>query len=156
VHCYLLRARLTLKSASVPASPDRKLCQGEHDDSSSSPVYCVKLRTVLRACVTSLLKAQDPMHHEMACEMAAEACRDRATTLLAHCNQTTRPCYIQSLLLTLCARRAYVCTRTTPPPGRCWDAIWVKLLLMWKETRLCATSRTNPDSRLEDHVSRLR
>jgi hypothetical protein len=38
---------------------------------------------------------------------------------LAGYSERTRPCYIQRLLLTLCGRGAYVCTRTNPPPDRC-------------------------------------
>jgi hypothetical protein len=75
---------------------------------------------------------------------------------LAGCNERTRPCYIQDLLLTLCGRGAYVCTRTNPPPGRCWDAISRTYCSCGRKLLPCTTRWTNPDSRPGEHVSLFR
>lgn len=53
-------------------------------------------------------------------------------------------------------RGAYVCTRTNPPPNAVGTPFWSSCCSCGRKLLPCATSATNPDSRLEVHVSLLR
>ncbi|KAH7406114.1 hypothetical protein DE146DRAFT_434356 [Phaeosphaeria sp. MPI-PUGE-AT-0046c] len=87
----------------------------------SPPAAAISPLLLLRACVTSLIT----LHR---CHASPNGLQEPTMTVqpgfLARCNQRTRPCYIQHLLLTLCGRGAYVCSRTNPLFERCWDANW--------------------------------
>ncbi|OAL05892.1 hypothetical protein IQ06DRAFT_73124 [Phaeosphaeriaceae sp. SRC1lsM3a] len=121
-HCYLFTARLTLISSSGPASPDRICKEQQLHDSFRS---CGNL-SVAAACLRHVTRhsSQMPCITKWAARWLQESAMTVQPGLLARCNERTRPCYIQDLLLTLCGRGAYVCSRTNPLSERCWDANW--------------------------------
>jgi hypothetical protein len=94
--------------------PGPQLCQHEHGDSRCATERC--------SCAPAS-RHWSILRFHASRNGRRDGCRSWPLTVrlgfLAGYSERTRPCYIQRLLLTLCGRGAYVCTRTNPPPERC-------------------------------------